>query len=427
MKIKRIIASMLIVGFTLMAGCSYNDDKEKADELEGSIVVWTNSESMDVLKLSSENFKKLHNKVSIDIKEAKEEDIFSKLSTSLTEKSNIPDVICIQDEDTQLFIKNFSKDLEETSGDIKKDDYLGYKIDNLTLDGKLYGIPLSSNNGAIIYRTDILSSAGINVEYIKTWNDFIESGEKILKNNKRKMIGLSKDTEVNYRMFLNQLGESYFGQDGKPAINTEKSVRIIEVLKSIYNSALAQNMNSDEDLISSLKSGTIASTIIDLQQANLIEKQLPNFKDKFKIMKLPSFEEGGNQSIVLGGDNLMVINGKENKDLALQFCKFTAEDKDNIVSYLKNIGSLPAYAYYYDEDWFQNKNEYFQGEKLWKFYADLAEDIYTINYTDNFSKTKSFVQQAVNNILFKNQDVKNVMDELSNKLSENANKETSQN
>lgn len=426
MKIRKIAAGILSMILTLMTGCTYNNKKE-ADEIKGKIVVWADSESVDVLKLSSENFKKLHNKVSIEIKEMKEEDIFSKFNTSLNEKSNMPDVVCIQDEDVQLFIKDFSQSLEEMSTDIKKDNYLNYKIENLTLDNKLYGIPLTSKAAAIVYRTDILSSAGINAEYIKTWDDFIESGEKVLKADKKKMLALHKDEEISYRMLLNQLGESYFSEDGNLAKNTIKFERAIDVLKRIYSSNLVQNINSTEDLINSLKAGTIASAIIDLQQANLIEKQLPNFKYKLKIMKLPSFEEGGSQSIVLGGDNLMITSAKENKNLTLQFCNFASEDKTNTVSLLKNIGALPAYTYYYDEDWFQVKDEYFQEEKLWMLYANLAEDIDSINYTENFSKTKPFVQQAVNNIIFKNQDIKNAMDDLSNKLSENINKETSQN
>jgi ABC-type glycerol-3-phosphate transport system substrate-binding protein len=131
-------------------------------------------------------------------------------------------------------------------------------------------------------------------------------------------------------------------------------------------------------------------------------------------MKLPAFEEGGNQSISLDGSNLIIIGSTKNKKTVIDFIKYTAENKENISMLMKETGMIPAYTYNYDEKWFNTKEEYFDNLKLQRLYADLAKDINDIKYTKNFTNTAEQVGLAVSGIILKGQDIKSTMDNLQN-------------
>lgn len=413
MNLRKTISIILSLILAFIAGCQNSNTavNKPKDELEGKIIVWGNSNSISAIKLSAENFKKLHEKVSIDVVEIRKTEFIEKLSLALSLKSDIPDIICISDEDIQLLISRFQDSFEEISNYIKKDDYLKYKIDNLSLENKLYGIPLNSKPAVIIYRNDILSSLGINTEYIKTYDDFIAAGQNVVKLSGKKMIPLSIDSDTTYRMMLNQLGESYFDKDGKPLLNNPKAQRIFGVLKRIYESGMVQEVKSNKDSINLINNGTTAAAIVTPEEVNAFIKKMPELKGKLQVMKIPAFEEGGNQSVSLDGDNLMLLSSSKNKKLSIEFAKFAAENKDNIAALMKELGVFPACTKHYDEKWFAKEDEYFQGQKLWRLYSELAEDIYPVSYTKNFNKVTGWIQEAVSKIVLEGQDVKTTMDE----------------
>lgn len=412
MKFKRIICITLSISFLVLAGCKRNTvaENKPKDELKGKIVVWSNKENINTLKSSIENYKKIHENVTIDLLEKSKDDLLS--------STDLPDMICVDDEDVQTVLKKFSNTFENTSDDIKKENYLKYKIDNLTFEGNLYGIPFNSRPVIMVYRTDILEAAKINPEYIKTWEDFVEAGKKI-KSNDRFMIALSLEEERTYRMFLNQLGGSYFDKEGKPSINSQKPLKAAEILKRISSSEIARNIKSNTDAVGLIKEGKIASAMVSPEDLKEISKQAPELKGKLKIMKLPAFEDGGNQSVSFNGSNILIVNKSENKKAALDFAKFTSENKENISSFIKSLGLLPAYTYNYDEKWFKAKDEYFEDRAPMAVFSNVAKDIYTINYTDNFSKIIQPVQEAFSSIVLKGSDIKITLDDAQKRIETN--------
>ncbi|MCM8712038.1 ABC transporter substrate-binding protein [Clostridium sp. SYSU_GA19001] len=414
MNFRKIISIILTVIIVFITGCQNANtaDNKPKDEIAGKITLWTNRDSINILKLSAENFKKLHTDVDIDIIEVGKTELKEKLSLSLSLKSDLPDIVIAEDEEIQFIINRFKDSLEDVGDYIKKGDYLEYKINNLSFENKLYGIPLNSKTAVMIYRVDVLNSLGINAEYIKTYEDFITAGQNVLKSSGKKMIALPADIENTYRMLLNQLGQSYFEKDGKPVLNSPKTQRTLGILKKIYESGIVQEVKSTKDYINLIKNGTVAAAVLTPEGVNSFIKEIPELKGKLQVMKIPAFEEGGNQAVSLGGDNVLLLNSSQNKKAAIEFSKFTTEDKDNITELIKELGMIPSYIKYYDEKWFGKEEEYFQGQKLWRLYSELAEDIYAVIYTKHFSKVKQSVQEAVAKIVLQGQDAVTIIDEL---------------
>lgn len=412
MKIHKALSIILVLALVFAAGCVNKTviSNEPEDTLEGKIVIWGNKNSIEALKLSAHNFSKLHAKVSIDFIEVDKDKLEEKLNACIDLKANIPDIIAVEDEQVQSIIKDFKDNLKETGSSIKKEEYLKYKIKNLSLENKLYGIPFNSEPAVMLYRSDIFLKAGANAEYIKTYRDFIDKGKSIVKFTGKKMIAYSLEDDEVYRRMLNQLNQSYFDEDGKPLLNTPSAHRVLENLKIFQEEELVQRVGPSENIINIVKAEKAAAVIASPEDVFRVMKELTQFKGKLDIMKVPAFEEGGNQSISLGGTNLMLLKSDIDENLLLEFAKFTTENKDNITSLISSTGFFPAYSYFYDEKWFQ------QGGNI--LYSQLAKDIYTFNYTENFSKVVQSVQNAIGKIILAGEDINITMEALQKETEE---------
>jgi ABC-type glycerol-3-phosphate transport system substrate-binding protein len=399
MKFKRFVAALICMLLLTMNGCSRVPEVKDSvkNELEGSITIWSSKENLDTLKMFAENYNKLHSKVTVNIIEAGSNELLDKLQMALISKENLPDIICVEDEYAQELIKKQSAVFEDTGDDLKKDNYLKYKVDNLTFEGKLYGFPLTSIPAVLVFRTEVLEKGPINIEYIKTWEDYVS-----LKTAS----ALPFEEESLYRAFLNQLGGSYFDKEEKLELNSEKTLRAAETMKKMYISGMIKNTGSFEEVSSLIKKEQIDSALISSKELGGIYKQVPELKSKLIMVKPPAYEAGGNQAVNLGGSNLLLISSSKNKSLALDFSKFSTENRDNLKALITEFNIIPAYTYYYDEKDFADKR-----------LLELVKEIYPINYTENFLKVRENIKMAVSGIIIKGQNSKETLEELQKNLS----------
>lgn len=419
MNFRRLTAMVLGFSMVILSGCTMKkvENTKPVDKIQGKITVWVDKQNSEALKLSTDSFKKIHDKAVIEVVEVNDKEMYSKLNNTLSIKSvsDVPDVILVGDENVQLFLKSFSAVLEDTGDDIKKENYIKYKIDNLTRDGKLLGIPLSSKPGVLIYRKDLFQAAGVNAEYIKTWQDFISAGGNIVSRDKIPILSLPIGDEKTFRIILNQLGGSYFDKNGNVALNSDADIKAFDMLKSLFSSGAIANINSSTDAITLLAQGKAASAIVSLDDINKLTQNL-ELKNKLDLMNLPPFEEGGNQAITLGGTNLLILNSSANKNLAIEFSKYEAEDRENIKLLLEKEGMFPAFNSINNESWFLKKDSSLGDIKLWKLLSDTANDIYSFNYTEKFNSITSTIIAAEQSIILKGTDSKSTLDDLQKKL-----------
>ncbi|ERI94792.1 ABC transporter, solute-binding protein [Clostridiales bacterium oral taxon 876 str. F0540] len=417
MKFKRTAVILLSLIMMLAAGCRKTNivENKPNDDFEGNITVWATKENSNYIKYSIDNYKKVHEKIHIDLIEMDKGDMESKLQVEIEKKGSLPDVICVEDEDVQALFKKLSASFENTSDDIKKENYLKYKIDNLTYQGNLLGVPLNSKPAVMVYRTDILETAKINSEYIKTWEDFIDAG-KLLNVSSKLMIALPLEDERTYRIYLSELGGSYFDKEGRISVNSQKCIKALEILKRMYSSQIVQNVKNDDEALNLLKQGKTAAAIVSPEEVTSVLKNSAELKGKLRLMRLPAFEEGGNQSVSFNGSNLMIIGTSKNKKAAIDFTKYTTENKENLSVLMKGTGMFPAYSYNYDEKWFKVKDSFFDDQKPYFIYSNTAKEINGFNYNEAFSKITGSVKDAYSSVVLKGQDIKITLDDLQKRM-----------
>lgn len=417
MRFKKIISVLISLFMLLAAGCRRAvtvEDKPK-DDIEGKLVVWTNSESRNLINTSRLSYLALHKKAEIEIVSINSEELKNKLNTAIKADERLPDIICLEDQWAQPVIKDFQSILEEAGDDIKKDNYLKYKVDNLMREGKLYGIPFNAKPGVLVLRKDYLQQAKVNPDYIKTWGDFISAGKSILKATGKPMTAFAMENDNLFRRFLNQLGGNYFSKESKPALNSDKAVRAADMLKKLYSEGVVKTVAGSTDILNEFRAGNICSAIVSPEDLDAIADSTPELKGKLLITRLPAYEEGGNQAVSLNGSSMLLVSGSKSKKLMVDFAKFITENRENVKALMTTYGSISSYTGFYEEKWYSSVDDYYEGQKRWKLLSSVAKDIYSMNYTENYSRLRQPVKEAIDNIVLKGTDIRLTLEELQTK------------
>lgn len=392
---KRKIMMMFIIFisiFTLM-GC--NSKKESSEgvnkKLRGKINIAVDKQRMDYINTYANEFNKIYPNVKIDVKEDnniyKPQDDISKESM---------DMVVVKNEYTQYFLNNFTKNFLDISDNISpyKGNFSKGELGNVSLNNKTYGIPLDRSPYVMIYRKDIFDKCKINIEDIRTWNDYINAGKiinKTLKGNYKFL--WEEDKSYLYKILLSQLGESYTDKSGDWTVSSYNSTKALGMIKKIRDENFILGKNSNATLLEEIKKGKLAATMCSINDINLIMTKLPEMKDKLVIGKIPGFELGGNRDISMDGYNMLVLDNDKNKEVASAFLQFMLKNEKLQLELFLNQGVFPANLNVYKSEEFNKNVEYFN-DKVWLLASNIQKQAPDIIYPVNFPKIEEVIKKS---------------------------------
>lgn len=410
---KRFLLFILINMLILTVSCSKNNNVTKQeDTLKGEIKVVTEEKYAEQLKTAADKFKKIHPRVNIEIKI--DNNIKNKVIDKSNNQENAIDIINIEDQNAQYFIDKspeFALDVTDAVSSYK-DKISKNKLDNLTVKNKIYGIPWNTSPKVILYRSDVFLKEKINVDDIKTWNDYVSVGKKISKDTGKKLLVNVQDESNNFNIVLaNQLGTSYFNREGKLDFNSKEWLKVIETAKLLYSQELMFEISSKNEFISLAKEGSVISIIADPSYISELMKNIPEDKGKWSIMKLPAFEAGGNRDSSVGGANLIINKNSSNATAVKGFVEFIATDEVAQMDFLNNYGTFPANPYIYTLINFNGIVDYFNA-KVWNVFASVEKRSSTISYTKYFPIVKDAAKNTLTQSNIKEKDPKLILDSL---------------
>jgi multiple sugar transport system substrate-binding protein len=406
-----ILFLISIVGTAAACGNS-NNFSNKQNILEGKITVVTDAKYIPQLTLASNNFKKLNPKVEINIKS--QDDIHSNIE-NLSKNKNI-DVLNVEDTEAQYIIGKSNGNLLDVTNDISayKDRFSKSKMDNLNFKGKVYGFPWSSSPKILLYNKELFEKEGINVDDIKTWNDYVDIGNKIKADTGKKLTANIQDKSNNlYIILANELGTSYFNSSNNIDFGDKKWERVLSIVKLLYSGNLISDSKSYIDAVNSLKDGEIVSLIANPASINYLMSRFPKEKGKWAVAKLPAFESGGNEDSSVGGLDLLINKSTKNIKLSKEFTKFVATNEYTQMEELKNYGVFPAFSDVYNLVEFNKVIDYF-GSRVWYIFSSSEEGALGIEYTPYFPYIDKATKNTFSKENIESYDIRGLLDYLQN-------------
>lgn len=216
------------------------------------------------------------------------------------------------------------------------------------VDGKTYGIPISTDSRGIYYNMAIFEEAGIEVPWQPTcWADIIDAGKKVAALDKGYepfylIVGGGNGEAISmqsFEMLLYGTGDQLY-EDGKWVVNTQSIVDAFQFVDDVYNNekigidggiAFAAGAGDKmAELMSQNQGAMFLSTCTDSAKWSATGSfPVEDVESKIGFAAMPT-QNGGDPATVTmcGGWSWAISEFSENKDLAFEFLAFCG-NKEN--------------------------------------------------------------------------------------------------
>ncbi|SDD34761.1 multiple sugar transport system substrate-binding protein [Terribacillus halophilus] len=367
---KGICLFMLIFILVTMAACSSNT--ESPDGKKELTVVYRSPGSVDSLKKFFDSgvvdeFEKEHPDIDVKIAPitASEGDYFSKVALQMKSAETAPDVVS---EDTFMLNSDANAGYLEPLDDRISDwDEWGNIIENLKSgvtaeDGKVYGVPSTSDSRGLWYSKELFQEAGLPVPWEpKNWNDVLDAAITIKEKTDGvtplfMQVGKANGEAVSMQtleMLLYGTGDTLYDEtDKKWVVDSPGLLDSFRFIEQVYNK---ENLGPDFSVVMSGQSGNVAFQQLFPQKKLAIALDgswnarnwaengaapIENVEEKIGFAPMPTQEGQDPGTITMSGGWAWAIPSKADmKEEAWEFIQFLME-KENSISRSLTDGNL---------------------------------------------------------------------------------------
>ncbi len=372
--------------------------------------------------LSFWTFQELHNQFMIDAVQSWNEqnpdrainltvevysydELHSKLQIALQTGSGAPDLVDIEISKYANFLMGNTVPLVALNDVIapEQDNLIMGRFENYAKDGQYYGIDYHVGATATYYNTEILEAAGVNIDDIKTWDDYVEAGKTVKAETGKYMMAVETTEHWSYYPLLVQKGSDFFTDTGDVIIDNETNVEVLQWLHDrVYQDEIAVKAPGGffhaEEFWAYFNEGNIASITMPLWYLGRFTDYMPDLAGKMAVRPMPVWEEGGANSAGMGGTGTSVTIQCEDQQLAKDFLFFSKISKEGAIKTWSVLGFDPLRKDLYDDPQMTEPNKYTEyfGDNLFEVMLDTADSIGKIVVTDDrFPNAVSTVQKNV--------------------------------
>ncbi|WP_163264286.1 ABC transporter substrate-binding protein [Chelativorans alearense] len=338
----------------------------------GEITVWSWNVAASSLESTIEGFNAQYPDVTVTVQDLGNQQVFDRtLAGCAAGGAGLPDVLSIENHEAEIFWAQFPDcftDLKELGYTEEiASGFPDFKRVELEPGDAAYAMPWDSGPVAMFYRRDYYEKAGVNPEDIKTWDDFIEAGKKIMEANPGVVMSqadLNGDTEW-FRMIANEQGCGYFSRDGNAiTVNQPACVAALEKVKEMVDAGLITAADWNEK-IQANTAGTVATQMYGGWYEGTIRSASPDLAGKWGVYRMPSVTADGPRAANLGGSSLAIPSVSENKEAAWAYVNYTLGTNEGQVTMLREFGLVPSLLSALDDPYMQEPQPYWDGQKVW--------------------------------------------------------------
>lgn len=292
----------------------YGDFSNNA-EVGGKITIATNENTYEYLQRASEKFMAKNPKANINIVTVNEFNFASlrdeNISVLNINSSDLEEVM-----NSDEYASEISKDNSIT--DTYSNNFANSRLEEVKFQGQVVAIPLTTRPLVMYLREDMLNQYGYKYDDMNTWDDFIKIGKDIYQksNGKVKILNVT-------------------GQDYKDLVAV-LTMQIMELQKNLDKATPEVISNLVKEKIDLLRSNNIlnesdggeflarVASINGMRELAALEE-----KCSWVPYNMPSMIVGGNKFYIGEGENLLIINKKEeNSELIRRFIGYLTSNSN---------------------------------------------------------------------------------------------------
>ena len=419
----------IILSSILILSCGDTKTKQTVSKLptidentETEITVWAWNVAAKALVESAKSFNEKYPKIKVNVQEyGLAQNVYERYSVILSSGVGVPDIIQIESDYVQTFAETYPQYFFDMNGYIDIEGKVDPSKISTSYDseGKLVSIPWDSGPVVMFYREDLFNQAGIDINSIITFEDYISAGKKLKEKFPNiTMTGLPFTQDENlFRCLLVANKSYYLNNKGEITVASSKAIETLQMIKRLIDEGVAKNtINWDGGIVAN-KNGELASWIMGGWWGGTIKDQMPEMKGKWKIAPIPAFPDGARASSS-GGAGLSITASEPIKQVAaLEFIKESLMNVDNQLMMYEKYSLFPSYLPTYDDARFLKSDDYF-GDDFNKILADVTKEIPNVIYASkDFAEIKNTVVSVYEDVLNNNRDIKSALEQAASQIS----------
>ncbi|EMA64913.1 extracellular solute-binding protein [Halorubrum kocurii] len=383
-------------------GSDGDDGSDGGSGMASEINVWGWDVAARALMITAEEYES-ENDATVAVEEFGRSAMKDRLQTNLLSGSGAPAVSMLESVDGPSFIDTGSvapltDEIEEAG---VQDDFVSGKWEALTVDGDIYALPWDTGPTAVYYRRSIYEEHGLDPEGIETWADFIEEGQKLPDDVD--MLNLPEgDLSGVWRYQFRQLSGEPFLESGEVNIHNEKSLRVAQNIKEIYDADIAANIEGwTSAWFSAYGDGTVASLPSAAWMEGTLRAELPDTSGDWGVFKIPALESGGPRASNWGGSNLMIADqvSDDKKERGWDYMEYSLATEEMQLAMYDEYGLFPALETTYEDPVFDEELDFYDGQPARALFAEVAQEAPGYRFTEDTPEVSQAIETELQRMI----------------------------
>ncbi|MEZ3434122.1 MAG: sugar ABC transporter substrate-binding protein [Lachnospiraceae bacterium] len=335
---KKLTALLMVLVLVLsLSACADKGAQEEASEKtedKGSdtttVKFWSfhAGGEAEFLEKVVKEYNDTHDDVQIEHTVVNQSDYTTTLIPTAYANGEAPDILYVEPATfTKYAEKGMLADLSPYYTDELKEDILPSALEAVTIDDKIYALPMEMETLGLFYNIDMLKDAGIDPP--STWEELYEAAKKLTTDD---VYGLVLPVEeaaytlFNWWPFMWMAGADVFDDDGNCIVDSKEMVTALDYWGRFYQEGLSPaSLQIGPWDIGNVGTGAAAMQVSGTYVINAAENDYPDVN--IGVVPLPSPDN--NPITVAGGQKLAINAQSQCKDEAADFI-FSLYGSDDI-------------------------------------------------------------------------------------------------
>ena len=331
------------------------------------------------------------------------DDNHNKLLIALQAGQGAPDMVDIEISRFANYVRGTTPSLAPLNDVIE--DELQYAVkarfDNYAKDGLYYGIDFHVGATIMYYNTDIIDEAGVDLDWIKTWDDFVKVGKIVLKLTGKPMIAYETTEHWSIYPMMNQQGSDIFGPDGSVILDNDVNTKTLEFMLENVHSGVAikcpGGFMHSEEWYAFMNGGNVASILMPAWYLGRFTDYMPDLHGKIALGALPIFNPGDKKSARMGGTGTAVTVQAKDVDLVKDFLAFAKMDREQNIKMWSILGFDPLRWDVWDDPAMKEPNKFtdYFGDGVFDLLYTIKDEFNPMNITEYYPLGITLLQKTV--------------------------------
>lgn len=357
---KKLLSILLAatMAASLAVGCAKSSSETETEtgssaestELSGDITFWhsfTQGPRLETIQEAADKFMEENPKVNIKIETFSWNDFYTKWTTGLA-SGNVPDMsTALVGQVAEMINSDALLPVNDLIDDIGRDKFNESALDECTIEGNNYAIPLYSHAMVMWVRKDLMEAN--NIEIPKTWDELYEAAKALTKDG---VYGLSfpcGSTDFQATNFLNFYvksgGGSLLTDDLKADLTNDLAIDGINYWLKVYEDCSPKDSVNYNvlDQATLYYQGKTAFDFNSGFQVSGVAANSPDLLDYVDCYPIPTIDGSEQTGITTSNQPMVIWKNSKHPEVCEAFMK-TLYEEDTYVKFLHAtpVGMLPA-------------------------------------------------------------------------------------